>query len=49
MVSKTIRISPENYKSLKKLGGTGDSFNYVVTEILKKINSLQESNGVSHL
>jgi predicted CopG family antitoxin len=33
----TISVSRENYQSLKGLGGAGDSFNDVITEILKKI------------
>jgi predicted CopG family antitoxin len=37
MISKHIRISEENYMSLKKLGEAGDSFNDVITEMLKKI------------
>jgi predicted CopG family antitoxin len=37
MGSKHIRISQENYKTLKKLGEAGDSFNDVITEMLKKI------------
>jgi predicted CopG family antitoxin len=32
----TISVSQENYLALKKLGTTGDSFNDVLTEILKK-------------
>jgi predicted CopG family antitoxin len=32
----TISVSRENYLALKKLGSTGDSFNDVLTEILKK-------------
>jgi predicted CopG family antitoxin len=35
---KTIAISQENYLHLKKLGGAGDSFNDVVTELLSKNN-----------
>jgi hypothetical protein len=31
----TISISYNNYLSLKKLGGAGDSFNDVITEILR--------------
>jgi hypothetical protein len=30
----TISISYNNYLSLKKLGGAGDSFNDVITQIL---------------
>ena len=31
---KLIAVSPENYQSLKSLGGAGDSFNDVVTKLL---------------
>jgi predicted CopG family antitoxin len=31
-----IAVSPENYEILKRMGGAGDSFNDVVTELLKK-------------
>lgn len=33
----TISISYNNYLSLKKLGGAGDSFNDVITEILRRV------------
>lgn len=33
----TISISYNNYLSLKKLGGAGDSFNDVITQILRRI------------
>ena len=32
---KMIAVSEENYLTLKRLGGAGDSFNDVITEILK--------------
>ena len=35
-----IAVSKENYLTLKKLGRAGDSFNDVITEILKQ-RSLQ--------
>lgn len=35
--STTISVSKENYLALKRLGGTGDSFNDVLTEVLKKV------------
>jgi predicted CopG family antitoxin len=38
---KMISITPENYKILKKLGGAGDSFNDVITDILKRIGALK--------
>lgn len=34
-----IAVSEENYLTLKKLGSAGDSFNDVVTEILKEIEN----------
>jgi predicted CopG family antitoxin len=34
---KQIAISTENYRALKKLGGAGDSFNDVITELLKRM------------
>jgi predicted CopG family antitoxin len=37
-----IAVSQENYLALKRLGNAGDSFNDVVTEVLKKVNSLQQ-------
>jgi hypothetical protein len=36
-VLKLIAVSEENYLILKGLGGTGDSFNDVVTEVLKQL------------
>lgn len=43
----TIAISEENYLALKRLGSAGDSFNDVVTEVLKKIKRpLQADTGV---
>ena len=42
---KMIAVSEENYLALKKLGNAGDSFNDVITRILEKINSLQQSEG----
>jgi predicted CopG family antitoxin len=42
---KHILITLENYQTLKKLGGTGDSFNDVITNMLKKMNSLQQSSS----
>ena len=37
----TISISHNNYLSLKKLGGAGDSFNDVITEILRRVVKLE--------
>ena len=33
---KQIAISKQNYEALKKLGGAGDSFNDVITGLLKE-------------
>lgn len=40
---KQIAISDRNYHILKKLGGMGDSFNDVLTDILQKVELLQSS------
>jgi predicted CopG family antitoxin len=37
---KHITLSEKNYFALKNLGKAGDSFNDVVTEVLKKKNSM---------
>lgn len=34
-VYKQILIDSDNYKSLKKLGQTGDSFNFIITKLIK--------------
>lgn len=34
---KQIAVSEDNYFALKRLGRAGDSFNDVVTEVLKKL------------
>jgi predicted CopG family antitoxin len=34
MALKTISVSEDNYRILKKLGGAGDSFNDVITELI---------------
>jgi predicted CopG family antitoxin len=39
MKLKLIAVSSENYLALKRLGNAGDSFNDVVTEVLRKVNS----------
>jgi predicted CopG family antitoxin len=36
---KMIAVSRENYLALKRLGSAGDSFNDVITEVLKKVKS----------
>jgi hypothetical protein len=43
----TISVSQGNYLALKRLGNAGDSFNDVITEILKNVKSpLQTDSGV---
>ena len=37
MLYKNICISESNYKALKTMGHTGDSFNDVLTDMLTKI------------
>jgi predicted CopG family antitoxin len=37
---KNILISEANYNILKQLGSTGESFNDVITEILKKTSNV---------
>jgi predicted CopG family antitoxin len=42
-----IAVSKENYLAIKRLGSTGNSFNDVVTEVLKKVKEpLQTDTGV---
>jgi predicted CopG family antitoxin len=43
---KRIVVTDINYRKLKGLGSAGDSFNDVITDLLEKINSLQQSTGV---
>ena len=38
-VLKMIAVSEDNYLVLKSLGRAGDSFNDVVTEVLKKVKN----------
>ena len=40
---KRIVVNETNYRKLKGLGSTGDSFKDVITDILEKINGLQQS------
>jgi predicted CopG family antitoxin len=35
----TIAVSKENYLALKRLGSAGDSFNDVVTEVIKQLKT----------
>ena len=39
---KTIAISTENYRILKNMGKTADSFNDVITHLIKKAGTLDE-------
>ena len=41
---KNIVISEDNYRILKELGNAGDSFNDVLTDILRLLSKRQEAN-----
>ncbi len=41
MSLKHIVVSQENYQQLKECGDAGDSFNDVITNILKKLERLE--------
>jgi predicted CopG family antitoxin len=43
---RQIAVSEENYLFLKSLGKAGDSFNDVVTEMLKILKQQQTDSGV---
>ncbi len=43
---KQIAISDENYLTLKSLGKAGDSFNDVVSDMLKILKKQQTDSGV---
>jgi hypothetical protein len=43
---KHIIVTDKNYRILKGLGCAGDSFNDVISDILEKLNGLQQSIGV---
>jgi hypothetical protein len=43
---KHIAVSEKNYFTLKRLGGAGDSFNDVLTEVLNKADILQSDSRV---
>ena len=43
---KQIATSEENYFNLKSLGNAGDSFNDVLSEILKMLKRQQADSGV---
>jgi predicted CopG family antitoxin len=44
---KHIVIDEDNYRALKELGRTGDSFNDVLKKVLKKINVQQTESGLT--
>jgi predicted CopG family antitoxin len=46
---KHITVNEDNYYALKRLGNAADSFNDVITELLKKIESLQTDLRVGPL
>jgi predicted CopG family antitoxin len=39
---KTISVSEDNYRTLKNLGGAGDSFNDVITELIGKKGAIKK-------
>jgi hypothetical protein len=43
---KNILTTKENDDKLKKLGNTGDSFNFVVTKLLNTNKMLQSGDGI---
>jgi predicted CopG family antitoxin len=43
---RQIAVSQANYLTLKRLGSTGDSFNDVLTEVLKKVKKQQNDAEV---
>jgi predicted CopG family antitoxin len=44
MALKTIAISTDNYQILKNMGKAGDSFNDVITHLVKKCRYLRSMN-----
>lgn len=42
MKLKQIAVNESNYKALKELGHAGDSFNDVITQVLKKVKNETE-------
>lgn len=46
---KHITVNEDNYHALKRLGNAADSFNDVITELLKKLESLQTDLRVGPL
>ena len=43
---KHIIVTGKNYRILKDRGKAGESFNDVISDMLEKLNSLQQSTGV---
>jgi predicted CopG family antitoxin len=39
---KTIAISTDNYQTLKNMGRAGDSFNDVITHLVKKAGTFDD-------
>ena len=39
--TKTIAVSIENYQPLKNMGKAGDSFNDVITHLVKKAGTIE--------
>lgn len=48
MKLRQIAVSEENYHELKSLGKAGDSFNDVISEMLKEQKLPQASQKVAH-
>ena len=46
-ILKMIAVSEDNYLALKKLGSAGDSFNDVVTKVLKKLEVVNPNESRS--
>ena len=46
---KQIAISKRNYEALKKLGCAGDSFNDVISRLLKTVISIDKEKGEEKL
>jgi predicted CopG family antitoxin len=46
---KHITVSERNYHNLKRLGSAGDSFNDVVTQLLKRLQQAQSFPTQGHI
>lgn len=42
MALKTISVSEDNYRTLKRLGEAGDSFNDVITELIGRKDGMKK-------